>query len=335
MKIKDMEFYASLFFMIQSCLGGFIIDDSIKLVQNDAWIIPIVGSIIGFIVLKLYLYIFNSNVNISKLFKTKIVNNIYIILIILLMNTVFLSLISFISTSYLYDTPPLFIVVLLTLTILYVLAHKTSSLFRTVLIIFYIFLTIYFIVTIGLIRQINFLNIMPIFTFKTTNFITAIFHYVIYTTIPLLSMIYYKKNITENISNKKITITYFLAHLSIFIIIFTLILVFGSNLASVYQFPGYQILKRAFAGAFIERLEKILAIYWIISMLIPIIIWANIILNKLKRNYLIVILILMSNYYLLTNITLITYWNETLFPIIMSLFIVLSVLICIKKKLIN
>ena len=53
MKIKDMEFYASLFFMIQSCLGGFIIDDSIKLVQNDAWIIPIVGSIIGFIILKL------------------------------------------------------------------------------------------------------------------------------------------------------------------------------------------------------------------------------------------------------------------------------------------
>ncbi len=335
MKIKDMEFYSSLFFMIQSCLGGFIIDDTIKLVKNDAWIIPIVGSIIGFAILKLYLYIFNNNVNISQLFKTKIVNTIYIILIILLMDTIFLSLISFISTGYLYDTPPLFIIVLITLTILYVLKNNTNSLFRTALIFFYLFLITYFIVTIGLIRQVNFLNIMPIFNFKMTNFIIAVFHYVIYTTIPLLSILYYKKSTMENISNKKITITYFLAHLSIFLIIFTLILVFGVNLASLYQYPGYHILKRAFAGAFVERLEKILAIYWIISMLIPIMFWANIILNKLKKNYFIITLIIISNYFLLTNITLITYWNETLFPIIMSSFIVLSILICIKKKLSN
>lgn len=331
MKIRDLEFYSLIFFMIQSCVGGFVIDDAIKLANNDSWIIPVVGSIIGFAILKLYLYIFNNNVNISQLFKSKTVNIVYIILIIILMNTVFLSLISFISTEYLYDTPSLFIIILITLTVLYVLKHKTNSLFRTCLILFYIFIVIYFIITISLVRQINFLNILPVFNFKISNFIIAIIHYVIYTTIPLLSIIHYQKEHMENISNKKIIITYFLAHLSIFIIIATLILVFGINLANLYQFPGYHILKRAFSGFFIERLEKILAIYWILSMIIPIMFWANIILNKL--NYIFLTLIMLSDYFLITNTTIIAYWNELLFPIIMSLFIILSIIICIKKKL--
>ena len=325
MKIKDLEFYVLIFFMIQSCVGGFIIDDAIKLVNQDAWVIPIVGSVACFPLFKLYLSLFNKNVK----FNQQIVNILYVILVILLMNTIFLSLISFISTSYLFDTPPLFIIILITITILYVLKNKTNSLFRTSLIFFYLFIIIFIIGTVGLIRQVNYLNILPIFNFKLTNFILAIFHYIIYTSVPILSILYYKKDRMENISNKKITITYFLAHFSIFIIIFILIMVLGVNLASIYEYPGYQILKRAFSGAFIERLEKVLAIYWILSMLIPILFWANIIINKLNKYF--ITLILISNYFLLTNSTLLTYWNQILFPIIISLFIVIFTIF--KKKL--
>ena len=107
----------------------------------------------------------------------------------------------------------------------------------------------------------------------------------------------------------------FLNHFLILIIILSLVTVFGINLAKLYTFPGYNILKRAFAGAFIERLEKVLAIYYILSTLIPIIFIANKI--KIKKIY--IVIILLSNYFFLNNTNFINFWNSYVFPIILSI----------------
>ena len=296
MKNDKWESYALVFFMMQSCVGFFLLDDIILYMNNDAWIIPIVGSVIGFALLKLCLYKFD-----------KIDNKLYTLFLIIFMNTLFTNLVNFIDSEYLYDTPPLLITILLIFTIIYILKNGEKSLFRTSLVIFFLCFFIYIIVTIGLIRQINILNIFPIFKFKISNFLIALWHYIVYTTIPLLI---YLKSIKKNINK-----SYFFNHLLIFIIIFTLLAVFGINLAKLYTFPGYHILKRAFAGAFIERLEKVLAIYYILSTIIPITFIANRI--NIKKRY--IGIILFSNYFFLNNINFITYWNNYIFPIILTI----------------
>lgn len=346
MKIKNWEFYSFIFFIMQACLIGFTIDDLLFLLDNNAWIIPIIGSFIGYFLLKIYLFIFNSNKKITdliyQLFNKKIsilLILIILILIILIMNSVFLMLINFISNEYLYDTPPLFIIILITTTILYVIHNKTNALFRTSLILFYLIIIIFTIVTAGLIRQIDFYNLKPWFNFKISNLLVATFNYLMYTTAPLFIIAFYKKKDIQKVTDKGIIKTYFFSHLTSFIIIFTLVAVLGPHLAKLYQFPGYHILKRTFAGAFIERLEKILAIYWIISMIVPIIFLGYTVIDIIKNNfkikktsYLILAIILLSNFFLLSNIDIITKWNENLFPIVLSINIPIMIIILKKLK---
>ena len=324
MKNKNLSFYSLIFFIVQACTCAFIINDSIKLLKNDAYLIPIFGTMIGYFILKFYL---------NKDFKRNIfVDTIFFIISIVYINTLLLVLVNFINSQYLYNTPLLFTYCLLVITIIYILRNGTRAIFYTSLILAFIMIIMYLFGLGGLIKQIDITNIMPILNNKLVNIIPGIFNYVAYTTSPLFIILYYQ-NIKYN--NKKIIKTYLLSNLIILISIFIIICVFGINLCELYQFPAYHILKNVFEGAIIERFEKLLALYWIMSMFIPIIFFSNTVLkimNNFKYKYIILIIILLINTYFFSNSNILKNFNETIFPIIMNLSIIISLFIKNKVK---
>lgn len=318
--MKNTSFYSLIFFITQACTCTFIINDCIKLLNTDAFLIPICGTIIGVFILKFYLSIFNCE-------KNKYINIIFFIIIVVYINTILLSLTNFINFEYLYDTPLLFTNLILIFTIIYVLKNGEKSIFYTSLIFMFLMIIIYLFGFIGLFKQISVLNIMPIFNSKLINLIPGIFNYIAFTTSPLFIILYYND---IKIDKKKIINTYLISNLLIFTSLIIIIGVFGIELCNLYEYPTYQILKGVFKGTLLGRFEKILGLYWIISMLIPIIFGSNIILKLLKNfkyKYIILILILLSDIFLLSNNTILKSFNENIFPIIMNICIILGLFI--------
>ena len=76
-----------------------------------------------------------------------------------------------------------------------------------------------------------------------------------------------KNNILNNKKfAKSILITYFLVYIIAALVIFIIISVLGSNLALIYQYPEFHVLKRISFGGFIERVESTLSLRWIFYM---------------------------------------------------------------------
>lgn len=355
MKIKSIQLCVILFFVTCSCQLGFITNTSTKLLQQNGWIVPILGSIFGFLIFLIYLYIFNykKNMNINDLnihlfgnVVGKIFNTVLIITFSIFVTIIFLVLTNFISSQYLYNTPPIIVEIAFFLTIIYILNHGLNSLSRTFLCLMYIMIILFIVNFIGLIRQTEIKNIMPFLDFKFSNLIKAILTYISLAILPTLSLLIIPKNNIENDKlNKKIIITYIITHLCITLILFIIISILGIKLIDLYEFPGYHILKRVFEGGIIERFENILAFYWLIVSFTSVIFVSYYITKSIEQNfklkkskYIILFVILHSSRFFLTNSTSAKIWIEKFFPSILYiglLIIPIIIFIKIKKRSIN
>lgn len=346
MKVRSLEICSLIFFIMQACLFGYLINGMFRYTGVNSWIIPLIGSIIGFPLLLLYLYIFNykKDLNINelniKLFnkKGKILNVLIIIFVSFLAMTLFWNLTNFVSSQYLYNTPQIFVELLFIGAIIYIVHNGINSLYRTCLILAYFLGLIFIINFTGLIKQVDFKNIMPFF-YGDFNYIKSCFIYITFTICPIfLTLIIPKKNIVDKNLNKKIIITYIITNICIFIIVFLIISIFGINLTKLYQYPGYHILKRVFIGNI--RMEKALAIYWILTLFVSITYSLYYVFKSLKdnfkikkTNYIIITLVLYCSQYLFVNSTTAKDFVETTFSYIMGIFLIgIPLIIFIKIK---
>lgn len=348
MKIKTLEVCSFIFIVMQTCLFGYALNGCFRYTGVNSWIIPIIGSLIGFILLLLYLYIFNykKDLNINELnihlFKKygKILNSFLMIFISFLAMTLFWNLTNFVSSQYLYNTPQLFVELLFIGTIIYIIHNGINALFRTSLILAYILLFVSILNHTGLLQQIDIKNIMPFFNGEF-DIIRSSFTYIVFIICPIFMLLIIPKNkIDSKDLNKKIIITYIVTSIIIFTIIFLIISIFGINLVNLYQYPGYHILKRVFVGGITERMEKALAIYWVLTLFMGVIFCIYYVFKSLKDNfnfkkksYVLIFIILYCSQYLFKNSTIAKYWIETSFPYIIGIFLIgIPLIIFIKIK---
>lgn len=347
MKIRTSEVCAFVFIVMQSLLFGYTLNGCVKYTGVDSWIIPIIGSLLGFLLLLVYLYIFNykKELNINELnidlFKYgKVLNILLIIFVSFLAMALFWNLTNFVSSQYLYNTPQIFVELLFIGTVIYIIHNGVNSLFRTCLILAYILLFTSFINNTGLLKQINFKNLMPFFH-SDFNIIKSCFVYITSAVCPIFLLLIIPRNkvMGKNL-NKKIILTYIVTSLIIFFIIFLIISIFGINLVKLYQYPGYHILKRVFVGGITERMEKALAIYWVLTLFMGVIFSIYYVFKSLKDNfnfkkksYVLIFIILYCSQYLFKNSTIAKYWIETGFPYVIGIFLIgIPLIIFIKIK---
>jgi spore germination protein KB len=162
------------------------------------------------------------------------------------------------ATSFLVTTPLFFITLPLVLLVLKITKDSTTT-FKVASCLFPISLGITLLSQFSLFSYTDTSNIMPLFVTETGSIIKSIFYYTSLSVSPSILMLI----TTEN--NKNGIPAYLLSSLTLIFKMFLIIAIVGPNLASLYRFPEYVILKEIKILDFIEKIENIVALSWILD----------------------------------------------------------------------
>ena len=271
-RLSTIQFCAIEYFLILANNVGLTTHLLFNYTKQDGIISIILGTIIGLIPLSIYIKIINTKPElnifekIEDIFKNtgKIINLIIVFGISLFIATNYNNLIDFISSQYLSKTPQIIIAISFLPAIIFLAQKGTTVLGRTVFILLIISSLFVFLTILGLIWQIKIDNILPILENGIKKPIICSLIYVTYNITPLFLLTIIPKNeiIDKEKINKRIIITYIIANLIILIMFFITLSVLGANLANLYQYPEYDVLKKVSLIGFIERTESMISLRW-------------------------------------------------------------------------
>lgn len=247
--------------------------------KQDSWLAVIFDFIIGMVVIGIYLYIWNKEPNKTIFEKIKfvfgktignIINFLLTATVIYMTTTYFYNMISFISSQYLIKTPSLFIIAVFAIPVIYLINQKLNVIGRVVFAFLIISAVLFGFTFLGLSSQLELSNLFPIAEngflpiFKGSLICMPYTHFVL-----LLLLTIPKDNIIDKEKlNKRVILFYTLTFLSILIGILFITTTLGGELAKMYQFVEFQVLKRVSIIGFIERIESTLSIRWILYMFV-------------------------------------------------------------------
>jgi spore germination protein KB len=270
-KLSSLQFCAMEYFLILANNVGLTTYILFNYAKQDALISIILGTILGFIPLSIYLKILNTKPElnifekIEDKFKTgKLINLIITLTIIFLTSINYNNLINFISSQYLSKTPKIIITLSFLPAIIYILNKGTTVIGRTVFILLMISASFVTLTILGLIWQIKLDNLLPILEQGIKNPIICSLIYVTYNITPLFLLTVIPKNEISDKEklNKRMIITYITANIIILIMFFLILSILGPNLSNLYQYPEYDVLKKVSLIGFIERTESTISLRW-------------------------------------------------------------------------
>lgn len=354
--IKKSEYAVLCFFLMTSIFWGFTTYSLFNTSSQDSWLSIIVSFILSFAPLLIYYLLLNHNVkfNIVDLINHYfgklgyVINIILIIFITLLASGVLWNLINFISSQYLYQTPKLVIAVLFMITSCYVANKGLSTIGRCGTVFFIINIILFLISALALIGKFRIDELLPFLENGLFPVIKGGCFNICYNIFPLFTILIIPKDNIED--NKKMIKSFMKVYLTVFLIMFFVVLltisVLGNNLANLYQYPEYHILKTINIADFFQRVESILSSQMIFSFFMAVIFYLYYIKTafiqtfKIKNYdhiisivFSIIIIFLSQNIF--KNTTIAETFIVSIYPIISTVFlfvIPLIILITIKIK---
>ena len=243
MKNKSFEYNSlSLLILTPLFLGiGFI--KIIRDVGNDFWISIIIGILLGLII--------------NQILKALPKNNnkpLFILINFIILLIITSSLTRSISHLYLNKTPDYFIFIPFLLVMYYASTKKDDVIFKVANIILFINIFLFIFSSILLIPLFKIDNLMPLFGDSSIlNIIYSGIDFALLSTIPLMLL---------SKHNKKI---YTLSSLYIFLVFVLIIGTLGINVASIFNYPEYIILKRVSFFDFFDNIQNFIFLSWIFS----------------------------------------------------------------------
>ena len=281
-KITNLQVGSLVFFLMHAYFIGITFSSIIVSLKQDSYLSIIVGAIIGFIPLLIYLYIFNYEPNLNlnekniKLFGKYIGNilNIFItIFTFLIITTLFSNLVTIIHTDYLSKTPIILLIITFLIPIYYSVYTGIKSICRSSLIFFYMTIILIIVSNLGLLIQVDINNFKPFF-YNNSNLLNGSIYFTTYNVTPLYLINIIPKNsiMNNNKTTKYIIAFYLLSVISLLATCLNIIGIFGIRLTSMYQYPEFQILKHVSIIGISSRIDSILFIQWIFGILIFVIV---------------------------------------------------------------
>ncbi|MBE6160786.1 MAG: hypothetical protein E7158_01005 [Firmicutes bacterium] len=264
-------------------LGYFIIFNT---TNNNSFICSLIGGLLGLLFTFIY-KIFLEKKKDKRLteflneYNTlgKIIRLLLILLSIAITLTNIFIIKEFIKSFFLINMPSFLITLPILLLIVYIsfkdyniLAYISECLIPISLV-----LTIF--IFIALIFKADYSNLKPFFSSNTISMIKSIFYYFVLSTSPLLLLSDIKFN-SYNISN-----VYLLNSIIITITSVLITGILGNFLTKTYRFLEYMILKNIQIFNFIEKIENILSISWIINSFLLLFLSSLFLKNLLPKKY--------------------------------------------------
>jgi hypothetical protein len=330
-KITILQYSTLAFFLFNSFLMNIGYHNLTATTYNDSILDIIVGSILFFLfsifIFRFKIYSKHDIFNITYSYP-KIIRFILSFIIVILISTVSIYslsiLTSFIHFYILKEVDILIISITLGITILYIVSKNLPTICKISELFFYIYIFLFLVSTICLIKYIDLSNLKPLFTTSLNDNITATSTYFISFIIPLflLSMIPIKQ-IEFNKKNKNLIFIFIL--FSFIIILIEVILsisILGINLVNIYKLPNMIIYKKISFLNVLERMEVLLALNNILNSLFFIIICIYFIKEFINK-----IIIRKKEPITLALIILILIILSNLFTISMDIYLLISLLL--------
>jgi len=250
----NKENFSLVYFLTRSLFFGFAYSRLFALTATDSILSCILGTIIGI----LFIILINK-INIESSFYKILSLILYIYFIVISL----LILESFINHFFLYTTPKIVIILPSFLLCLYATFKNFKSMQRTSFILVFISFSLFLVAFLSLMfSYFKIENLQPMLVSKPLNIAQGTFIFASLSAMPNILL----KN--ENISLKKHILYYLLICIMNIIICITIIGVLTPDLAKMYSFPEYMVLKRIKIFDFIENIENIIATIWYIDLFV-------------------------------------------------------------------
>ncbi len=279
---KNNKISAFQIFVIGAMIGnslfvgmGTII--TIIITKENAWMVALISSIIGIIPILILSKIMDHLPDTNILEKNKkifgkiighIVNFIIFVIVTLVFFFVIWGLGDFSNLKYLTETPFLFVTLIFLSPAIYACAKGIETIARTTQIIFFLSLAIIIIITISMTGFVDIDNIKPFLKEGISPIINGVLNFLSYALVPFIALLIIPKN--EIVCNEKLKknliLGYVFAALTMALVFFVIISSVGINLASLYRFPEYYIIKKVSIGDTFDNIENFLSIHWIFNM---------------------------------------------------------------------
>ncbi len=266
---KSLSYISIIYFLSRAFFIGASFSLMLKFSKQDIWISLLLAFPIGFLFLFLIQYIAsylpekNLQEKISHLFPniSQILIWIIILLFLFLTSLSFWNLSNLITSEFLNKTPKIVVGISFLIPLLMLMNKEEKIISRVSLILFYISIFLFLVSLNGLIFQIHFDNFKPILANPLTK---SILPYLGFQVFPIfLILIFPNQEILGSIKKG-----YVISFLVLFINTIFTVGVLGVDLATIYQYPEFHILKRAYQGILTYRLENFLTIQWLLDIFI-------------------------------------------------------------------
>lgn len=233
---------------------------------KDAWISIILGTILGLIIVypisKILKY--KKNKTLKELFKEMkllgvLIKILYFLFLFFLLYECIVIMQTMTTSFFLINSPPLFIGLSGAFLVIMTIKENDTTLFKVGESLIIISVITVFIATLLLIPYGELDAFLPVLTTSTKNIFIGSLYFATMSTAPLLLTLDYKDD------GKDIMKMYLFTCLILLVISITIILVLGPKLITIYRFPEYMVLKRIKFMDFVEKIENIISIIWILD----------------------------------------------------------------------
>lgn len=325
--------FAMSYFLGRAFFLGFGFSVLLNTTNKDSWICFLLGTLIGLIFVfilsklkeKMNHLTLKEHLVKSKFWKFLILT-IFFLFNVFIMSQLLFILETFASSFFLIHSPKFFILI----PIIFLIYRITVKSWNTIGRISEIFMPLSVVIVISSILflttygQLD--NFKPLFTESTTDFIKSTLYFASFSSAPFLLLL------NAPLKESKLVKNYILTTLSIILIGTLIIAVLGPNLIQIYRFPEYMILKKIKIFEFLEKIENIISITWILDVFMTLAISANNIRQTLPKKantatFLITLLALYLFVIYLGEIYFIELQVYFILPIILGIFQILILLL--------
>lgn len=294
-KISSKELITFSICLASALFVGFGDTILLKLNSNSALFVSIIGTILGFFILYLLLSIFK-NSDKDGFFKTNIrrfkyfghaFNVILLLFAILCFGLNAWTFINFVISQFLTRTSYYFLAIVLFTIVSYAVSKKIEVMGRCMTVLGMIFLLVVIFVWGFLTPEVEIEKLYPFFNKDIPTIIKGILIFISFATTPFFTLFAIEKQQITDIkkTTKNVLIGYTLGALLVTIFIFFLISTYGIEIASLFSYPEYSILKKIHAFNFIERIENVTSVIIFIANFGSLILFLNFICKNINETF--------------------------------------------------
>ena len=277
--INSIQYCSIIILILVASFFGISLYTCINYAGVNSWISLLTSVIIGLFIVLIFNYIndFEPNKTLSNkiniLYGNKIgffVNLIIIICFFSILLNSLCNVLIYIISQFLTQTPLTFIGIAFILMTTYINTKGIEVISRVSYIFLIIDFTLFLISVLGLYNNIDYSNLLPILENGFNPIFKSVFYIVIDNIIPIFIMLTIPKNrIIKNYKlNKYVYYSFIFSFMIMLIVCITTIGTLGIDLAKLYKYPEYIVLKNISLFGFLNNMENILNIQWILGLFI-------------------------------------------------------------------